>query len=90
MDVQHREDESEFRVEHDGDVVAELGYVREEGLLTIEHTRVDEKLRGRGVGERLVEAAVCFARDEGMRVKPVCAYARALFDRSAKYEDVRA
>ena len=90
MEVLHREDESEFRIEENGEVVAELGYFREAGVITIEHTRVDEKLRSRGVGRQLVEAAVSFAREKGERIKPLCSFARAVFDQNAKYEDVRA
>jgi predicted GNAT family acetyltransferase len=92
MDVAHREDGKggEFTIKEGSDVVAELKYSREGEKLTIEHTRVDEKLRGRGVGHQLVEAAVDFAREKKLRVHPVCTYARSVFDKNAKYEDVRA
>jgi predicted GNAT family acetyltransferase len=92
MDVAHREDGKggEFTIKEGSAVVAELGYSRAGEKLTIEHTRVDEKLRSRGIGRQLVDAAVAFAREKNLRVHPACAYARSVFDKNDKYEDVRA
>jgi len=47
-------------------------------------------VRGRGIGHSLVDAAVSFARDKGERVRPLCSFARAVFDKNATYDDVRA
>jgi hypothetical protein len=100
MNVRHRGDEGggEFYVEGEGDgpgggeALAELTYAidRALGLLVIEHTRVDDSLRGRGVGGNLVEAATRRARAQGLKVRPACSFARAVFDRTPEYDDVRA
>lgn len=52
----------------------------EEGIWTIDHTWVDESLRGKSVGARLVETVVEAARAEGFKVKPVCPYAVKWFE----------
>ena len=96
MNVQHRLDEGggEFFVEGEGDgePVAELSYSvdRALGLMVIRHTRVDEALRGQGAGGKLVEAAARRAYAQGLKVKPVCPFARAVFDKTPEYDDVRA
>jgi uncharacterized protein len=44
------------------------------GLLELYSTYVPAPERGHGVGGRLVEAAVAYARREGMRIIPTCWY----------------
>lgn len=44
------------------------------GLLELYSTQVPAPDRGHGVGGRLVEAAVAYARSEGMRIIPTCWY----------------
>src|SRR5829696_8790936 len=79
-----------FYVKRGGARIAEMTYSREGSRATIEHTRVDDSLRGQGVARRLLDAAVAWARDTGMRVTPVCTYARSVFERDASIRDVLA
>ncbi|HEU4680307.1 MAG TPA: GNAT family N-acetyltransferase [Gemmatimonadales bacterium] len=44
------------------------------GLIELYSTFVPAPDRGRGVGGRLVEAALGYAREQGMRVIPTCQY----------------
>ena len=55
---------------------AELVYRRDGRRLVLVHTGVPEALGGRGIGARLVAAALERAREEGLVVVPVCPYAR--------------
>jgi len=80
-----------FFVDQDGEWVAELTYIRSgEGEITIDHTEVDEELRGKGVGEDLVKAAVEFARENGFKIKISCPFAKKVFDETPEYKDVLA
>ena len=81
-----------FYIEEDGEWIAELTYVKSPDgkTITIDHTQVDEKLRGQGVGEELVARAVNFAREKGFKIKPLCPYARKIMGRTSEYQDVRA
>jgi uncharacterized protein len=98
MNVHHRQDESggEFFVENEGELggeaLAELSYSidRALGVMVIRHTRVDDSLRGQGVGGKLVEAAAKRAYAQGLKVNPLCSFARAVFDKTPEYDDVRA
>jgi hypothetical protein len=59
-----------------GDAEAYLLYERDGGILDVRHTWTPPALRGRGLAARLTEAAVAFARREGLRLRPTCAYTR--------------
>ena len=80
-----------FFIDENGEWIAELAYIKSgDGQITIDHTEVDEKLRGQGVGEDLVKAAVDFARASGLKIKLICPYARKVFEKNPDYGDVLA
>ena len=60
--------------EEDG-AEAELVYRRRENRLVLVHTGVPDALSGRGIGGRLVAAAVDLARREGLALVPLCPFA---------------
>lgn len=64
-----------FVFEEDG-VAAELVYEVEDRRLILVHTDVPERLGGRGLGGRLVQASVARAAQEGLTVAPWCPFAR--------------
>lgn len=71
--------------------LAELVYaVTEDGKMILEHTEVDEELRGQNIGFEMVNAAVAHARQYDMKVVPVCPFAKAIFDKKPDFEDVLA
>ena len=56
--------------------------------IIIDHTEVNESLRGQGVGYELVEAAVDFLRKKSLKVIPLCPFAKSVFDKTSDYNDV--
>ena len=54
-----------------------LAYERTTDSLTLLHTEVPVELRGRHLGEALVEGALEIGRREGLRIAVVCPFARA-------------
>ena len=69
-----------FELEVDGHV-AYLAYERTPNALTLIHTEVPVEIRGRHIGDRLVEAALAIGRSEGRRIVVVCPFARAYMRR---------
>ena len=61
-----------------------------EGVITIDHTYVSVMLRGQGIGLRLVNRVVTYAREEGLRIVPLCSFAREVLTGSDRYADVLA
>ena len=91
MEIQQEEHgrKGAFFIEEDGEWVAEMTYVRRgEDTIVIDHTEVDPKLGGQGIGRRLVEAGVEFARNNGLRIKPLCPYARKVIESTPELQDV--
>lgn len=56
--------------------------------MIIEHTEVDEKLKGQGVEVRLLEYLVDFVRKEKIRVIPLCLFSKAIFRKREDLQDV--
>ena len=77
-----------FFVELDGKQEEEMTYTYAgSDKIIIDHTEVSEKLKGQGVGYKLVEAAVEFMRDKGLKVIPLCPFAAAVFKKKHEYSD---
>jgi predicted GNAT family acetyltransferase len=49
---------------------------------------VPDALRGRSVGQALVQRAVDDARREGFRIIPLCPFAKSQFQRHPEWRDV--
>ncbi len=56
--------------------------------MVVDYVEVDPAVRGKGLGERLVVAAVEWARANRRRLVPQCSYARAVIARTPEYQDV--
>ncbi|HLS96856.1 MAG TPA: GNAT family N-acetyltransferase [Sphingobacterium sp.] len=54
----------------------------------IDHTEVKEGFEGKGLGKKLVLAAVDFARSRNVKIMPLCPYAKSVFDKSPDLKDV--
>lgn len=78
-----------FFIENNNEKTALLTYtMRSENVMVIDHTEVDESLQGQGVGEKLVEAAVNFARKGKINIVPECSYAKHVFEKNESFNDV--
>lgn len=56
--------------------------------LVIDHTEVNPTFEGNGIGRKLVFAVVDYARENDLKVLPVCVFAKALFDKTPEIQDV--
>jgi len=73
-----------------GEKLAEMTYTVAGSRVIIDHTDVDDRLRGTGTGGKLVEAAVEWARQEKALLMPLCPFAKSVFDKTPGYADVLA
>jgi predicted GNAT family acetyltransferase len=79
-----------FLVNRDGRQVGEMTYQRlGEKRILIDHTEVEPELRGKGVARQLLDAAVAWARENGIRISATCSYVIAQFSRDKSLADVQ-
>lgn len=92
MLIQHKEKDQRgsFFVEEDGQQLAEMTYsLPRENTMIIEHTEVDDVLKGKNVGNQLLNQAVEFARTNNFKIIPLCPFANAVFKkRHEEFKDV--
>ncbi len=78
-----------FYIGENGERLAEMTYVwAGESMFIIDHTEVSDQLAGKGAGKQLVAKAVDFARKQHIKIKPLCPFAKAVFDKTPDYHDV--
>ena len=78
-----------FYIDKAGQRVAEMTYSRTNAtMIIIDHTDVDDSLRGEGVGRQLLNALVDWARSTGTKVLPLCPFAKSQFDKDPAIRDV--
>ena len=84
MEVVNNHERRQFEI-HDGDQLARLRYAEGPGLLELIHTEVPRALEGQGHGNQLVTAALEYAAQESLLVRPTCSFARAFIKRHPQY-----
>ena len=91
MKIQHKHSGSKgvFFILKGEEIVAELTYtISGEGQMIIEHTEVDEELRGDNLGYELVEKSVSYAREHHFKIIPLCTFANAIIRNKPEFSDI--
>ncbi len=85
--IVHRPERQEFAAELGGER-AVCAYRRDGPTLVLHHTEVPPALQGQGLAARLVQAALDWARAEGLVVRPACSYVAAYMRRHPQTQDL--
>ncbi|HEX9931792.1 MAG TPA: GNAT family N-acetyltransferase [Allosphingosinicella sp.] len=88
-EVTHDEARRRFELEEDGET-GFLTYSLQDRIIVFTHTIVPPELEGRGIGGRIVEAGLGFARECGLKVVPQCSFVRGYIERHKEHEDLLA
>lgn len=84
-------DEGRFYIQQEDDLIGEVRFMtQDDHEIEIYHTEVAEKEQGHHIGEQLIEHAVNYARQNQLKIKPSCTFAKAVFARNKSYQDVLA
>ena len=94
MHIQHAHhgNRGKFFVNEDGGADTAIMTYRDidDHTILIDHTEVNEIHKGKGVGAQLVKAGVEYAREKGLKIIPVCPFAKSVFEKKPEYADVLA
>lgn len=78
-----------FKATEDGKEAGRMTYSKVvNDRIIIDHTEVNPEFRGKSVGNLMVQAAVTFAREAGIKIIPLCPFAKSVFDKTPEYRDV--
>ena len=78
-----------FYITVDGKQEAKMTFVfAGEKQIIIDHTEVNPANNGRGFGKKMVAKAVDFAKEKGIKIIPLCPFAKSVFDKTPDFQDV--
>lgn len=76
-------------LDKDGNQAGEVTFSREgENILVIDHTGVEEEHRGEGLAGKLIQSVADKAKNEDLKIKPVCPYAKKQFTENEEYREL--
>ncbi|CAM3219628.1 GNAT family N-acetyltransferase [Filibacter tadaridae] len=78
-----------YRNEQDGKMLAEITWTLLGDVMVMDHAFVDPELRGQNVAKSLLDHAADYARENNLKMEPVCSYVVTAFERYKEYDDVK-
>ncbi len=87
LEVIHNPTQNRFETWVEG-TLSKLDYIQDGRNFVITHVGVDPSLRGQGVAGRIVEVSLAYARENSLRVVPMCSYAAAFMRRHPEYAEL--
>jgi hypothetical protein len=63
-------------------------YVLHNGAMVLPHTVVPDAFAGQGVGSTLARAALGYAREHGLKVKPSCPFIAGYIKKHPEWQDL--
>jgi predicted GNAT family acetyltransferase len=78
-----------FYIEDAGKEIGIMHYIMTNpAKMVIDHTEVDEAYEGKGLGRQLVKAGVVYARENHIKILPLCPFAKKIFEITPDFADV--
>lgn len=88
-EVRNNEEASQYELEVEGQL-ALAAYRLRDGRITFTHTEVPDALEGRGIGSKLIKAALDDVRSKGLKVVPACAFVKHYMEKHPEVQDLLA
>jgi predicted GNAT family acetyltransferase len=91
MEIKNKADghKGAFYMEDAGKEIGLMHYqMQGNGTMVIDHTEVDKAYEGKGLGRQLVKAGVEYARENHLKIMPLCPFAKKVFNITPDFADV--
>ena len=86
-EVIHNTENHRFEITVDGHL-AVLDYILKGKIIIFTHTGVPPAIGNRGLGSKLVETGLDYARGNGLKVRSMCWFVSKYIRRHAEYQDL--
>jgi len=70
--------------------LGEITWYEKDGVMQMNHTFVSDELRGQGVAKKLLDQSAEYARNNNLKMDPICSYVVSAFEKSNEYDDIKA
>jgi predicted GNAT family acetyltransferase len=78
-----------FHIDIEGKQEAKMTFVfAGDDKIIIDHTEVNPGNEGKGFGKKMVTKAVEWARENDIKIVPLCPFAKSVFDKVPEFRDV--
>lgn len=78
-----------FYIETEGEEQAIMTFaLTNDQKISIDHTEVYEGNEGKGLGKKLVVKAVAYARENNLKIIPLCSFVKSVIDKTPEYKDI--
>ena len=89
VQVKINDKKGSFFIVFEGKQEAEMTFVfAGEDKIIIDHTGVNPGNEGKGLGKQMVAQAVTYARENNIKIIPLCPFAKKVFDKTPEFRDV--
>ena len=69
--------------------LAEMTWVKGgDTYIIVDHTTVGDSLKGQGIGRKLLDEVIRYARERNLKIMPLCPFVKSVFDKVEEYGDV--
>jgi predicted GNAT family acetyltransferase len=88
IEVSDAPGDSQFELRVDGELAGIARYRRSDGRVEFVHTEIDDRFEGKGLGGKLVKAALDATRASGEQVVARCPFVASYIERHPDYADL--
>ena len=83
-----KEEHRFYHNDETGKLLAEITWNKQGDVLYVDHTFTDPSLRGQGIAGQLVDKVAEYARQENLKIMPICPYVVRKFNEDEQYNDL--
>ncbi|MDX9798049.1 MAG: GNAT family N-acetyltransferase [Bacteroidales bacterium] len=88
IEIRNNSEKSSFELFLNDVHAGEIDYEIRRDKILLTHTGVRQEHEGKGLARKLVEFAVSYARENELKVQPICPYIKKVFERNQEYQDL--
>jgi len=88
--VIHNTEENRFEAKSDEGLIGliDYHYTRDQKAMMVTHTEVNPEYEGRGIAGEMTKVLLEYAKENQLKILPICSYTRVYMERYTEYQDL--